>query len=82
MKYRDYEVEAILRERMPGYGRSVLMVVTAESTAAAEGAARREFVALTGPPLSIVESIEAAPILTTEEIKTIADDVLRGAAGQ
>lgn len=67
MKYRDYEVEAILRERLPGYGRSVLMVTTAESRDKAIEAARREFTALTGLPHTLIEEIEAAPIIPVEE---------------
>lgn len=83
MKYRDYEVEAILREPMPGYGRSVLMIVTAENRAAAEETARKEFTVLTGLPATLIKEIEAAPILTAEEMKRYAmaaADVLREAA--
>lgn len=67
MSYRDYEVELILRERMPGYGRSVLMVTTAESRDKAIEAARREFTALTGLPQTLIEEIEAAPIILLSE---------------
>lgn len=67
MKYRDYEIEVILRERMPGYGRSVFMVTTAESRDKAIEAARREFTALTGMPQTLIEEIEAASIISLSE---------------
>lgn len=72
MKYRDYEVEAILRERLPGYGRSVLMVTTAESRDKAIEEARREFTVLTGLPNTLIEEIEAAPIIPLSEAGTWA----------
>lgn len=67
MEYRDYETEVILRERMPGYGHSVLIVTTAESGDKAIEAARREFTALTGLPQTLIEEIEAAPIIPLSE---------------
>ena len=67
MSYRDYRTEVILRERVPGYGRSVLMVTTAESRDKAIEAARREFKALTGLPQTLIEEIEAAPIIPLSE---------------
>lgn len=67
MKYRDYEIEVILRERMTGYGRSVLMVTTAENRDKATEAARREFTVLTGLPVTLIEEIEAAPIIPLSE---------------
>lgn len=79
MKYRDYEVEAILRERLPGYGRSVLMVTTAESRDKAIEAARREFTVLTGLPNTLIEVIEAAPIIPLSEAGTWAQ-ILEAAA--
>ena len=67
MKYRDYEAEVMLRERMPGYGRSVLMVTTAESRDKAIEAIRREFTALTGLPQTLIEEIEAASVIPLSE---------------
>ena len=67
MKYRDYEVEVILREPMPGYGRSVNMVTTAESREKAAEAAKREFVVLTGMTQTLIEEIETAPIIPISE---------------
>lgn len=67
MKYRDYEIKVILWERLPGYGRSVLMITTAESRDKAIEAARREFTALTGLPQTLIEEIEAAPIMPLSE---------------
>lgn len=67
MKYRDYEIKVILWERLPGYGRSVLMVTTAENRDKAIEAARREFTTLTGLPQTLIEEIEAAPIIPLSE---------------
>lgn len=67
MKYRDYEVEVILRERMTGYGRSVLMVTSAENIGKAMEEARQEFTALTGLPKTLIKEIKAAPIIPVSE---------------
>lgn len=67
MKHRDYEVEVILREPMPEYGKSITMVTTAESRENAAEAAKREFVTLTGLPQTLIEEIEAAPIIPVSE---------------
>lgn len=60
---KDYEVEAILREPVKGYGRSVLMVVTAKNRQQAEETAKKEFAALTGLPVTLIKEINAAPIV-------------------
>lgn len=60
---KDYEVEAILREPVKGYGRSVLMVVTAKNRRQAEETAKKEFTVLTGLPVTLIEEINAAPIV-------------------
>lgn len=67
MKHRDYEVEVILREPMPGYGKSITMVTTAVSSKKAAEAAKREFVTLTGLPQTLIEEMEAAPIIPLSE---------------
>lgn len=67
MRYEDYKAEAILRERLPEYGRSVDMCVTAESEAAAVEAAKHDFTVFTGLPSSLIESVEVAPILSRQE---------------
>lgn len=67
MRYEDYKAEVILRERLPEYGRSVDMCVTAESEAAAVEAAKHDFTVFTGLPSSLIESVEVAPILSRQE---------------
>lgn len=62
---KDYEIEAILREPVKGYGRSVLMVVTAKNRQQAEETAKKEFTVLTGLPVTLIEEINAAPIVQT-----------------
>ena len=62
---KDYEVEAILREPVKGYGRSVLMVVTAKNRQQAEETAKAEFTVLTGLPVTLIEETNAAPIVQT-----------------
>lgn len=62
---KDYEVEAILREPVKGYGRSVLMVVTAKNRQQAEETAKKEFTVLTGLSVTLIEEINAAPIVQT-----------------
>lgn len=62
---KDYEIEAILREPVKGYGRSVLMVVTAKNRQQAEETAKKEFAVLTGLPVTLIEEINAAPIVQT-----------------
>lgn len=62
---KDYEIEAILREPVKGYGRSVLMVVTAKNRQQAEETAKKEFAVLTGLPVTLIEEINAAPIIQT-----------------
>ena len=59
---KDYKAEVILREPVNGYGRSVLTIVTAKNQRQAEETAKREFVALTGLPATLIEEINAAPI--------------------
>lgn len=60
---KDYEVEAILRDPVKGYGRNVLMVVTAKNRQQAEETAKKEFTVLTGLPVTLIEEINAAPIV-------------------
>ena len=67
MRYEDYEAEIILRECIPGYGRSVLMITTAKSRDKAIEAARREFTALTGLPSSLIESVKVALVTRRKE---------------
>ena len=62
---KDYEVEAILCEPVKGYGRSVLMVVMAKNRQQAEETAKKEFTVLTGLPATLIEEINAAPIVQT-----------------
>ena len=62
---KDYEIEAILREPVKGFGRSVLMVVTAKNRQQAEETAKKEFTVLTGLPVTLIEEINAAPIVQT-----------------
>lgn len=62
---KDYEIEAILREPVKGYGRSVLMVVAAKNRQQAEETAKKEFAVLTGLPVTLIEEINAAPIIQT-----------------
>ena len=62
---KDYEIEAILREPVKGYGRSVLMVVAAKNRQQAEETAKKEFTVLTGLPVTLIEEINAAPIIQT-----------------
>lgn len=62
---KDYEAEAILREPVKGYGRSVLMVVTAKNRQQAEETAKKEFTVLTGLPVTLIKEINAAPIVQT-----------------
>lgn len=62
---KDYEVEAILREPVKGYGHSVLMVVTAKNRQQAEETAKKEFTVLTGLPVTLIKEINAAPIVRT-----------------
>ena len=62
---KDYEIEALLREPVKGYGRSVLMVVTAKNRQQAEETAKKEFAVLTGLPVTLIEEINAAPIIQT-----------------
>lgn len=59
---KDYKVETILREPVNGYGRSVLIVVAAKNRQQAEETAKREFIALTGLPATLIEEINAASI--------------------
>lgn len=63
---KDYEVEAILREPVKGYGRSVLMVVTAKNWQQAEETAKKEFTVLTGLSVTLIKEINAAPIVQTK----------------
>lgn len=60
---KDYEIEAILREPVKGYGHSVLMIVMAKNRQQAEEAAKKEFTVLTGLPVTLIEEISAAPIV-------------------
>lgn len=62
---KDYEVEAILREPVKGYGCSVLIVVTAKNRQQAEETAKKEFTVLTGLPVTLIEEINVAPIIQT-----------------
>lgn len=71
MKYRDYEVEVILRERMAGYGRSVLMVTSAENIGKAMEEARQEFTALTGLPKTLIKEIKVAPIIPIRKARAM-----------
>lgn len=59
---KDYEAEAILREPVKGYECSVLVVVAAKNRQQAEETAKREFIALTGLPVTLIKEINAAPI--------------------
>ena len=63
---KDYGVEAILREPVKGYGRSVLMVVTAKNWQQAEETAKKEFTVLTGLSVTLIKEINAAPIVQTK----------------
>ena len=67
---KDYEVEAILREPVKGYGRSVLMVVMAKNRQQAEETAKKEFTVLTGLPATLIEEINAAPIIWMQQETT------------
>lgn len=67
---KDYEVEAILRKLVKGYGRSVLMVVTAKNRQQAEETAKKEFIVLTGLPVTLIEEINAAPIIWMQQETT------------
>lgn len=73
MRYEDYNAEVILRERLPEYGRSVMLCVVADSEAEAKEIAKKEFTIFTGLPQSLIENIEAAPTLTPEEKKGLED---------
>ena len=67
MRCRDYRAEVILRERVPGYGRSVELYATAENETAAAEAAKHDFAVFTGLPSYIIESVKVAPVLAEQE---------------
>lgn len=62
MRYEDYKVEVTLLERVPGYGNSVDLCVTAANETAAGETARHDFAVFTGLPSYIIESVEVAPV--------------------
>ncbi len=64
MSYRDYRAEVFLRERVPGYGNSVDLFVTAANETGAAETAKYAFAVFTGLPLYIIESVEVAPVLS------------------
>lgn len=67
----DYEIEIMLRQSVPGYGKSILMVVSAADTAAAQEEAKGKYAAMTGLPLYLIESVEAAPIIPLSKEKNM-----------
>ena len=74
---KDYKVETILREPVNGYGLSVLVVVAAKNRQQAEETAKREFIALTGLPVTLIKEINAAPIYPNNA-ESIAGGVRNG----